>query len=178
MINGAGGGVGSVAVQLANAFGANLTGVDSTGKLDLVRSLGAESVIDDTRDDFTRSGERWDLILDVPGNHSLSDVRRALTRDGTYVLIGHDHFGAAGGRWLGSLPRFFKLIVMSPFVRQLPGVNFSMPSKRDSLAVLREFIEAGKIAPVVDRAFPLSHVPAALRYLEEGNARGKVVITV
>jgi NADPH:quinone reductase-like Zn-dependent oxidoreductase len=178
LINGAGGGVGSVAVQLAKAFGANVTGVDSTGKLDLVRSLGADSVIDYSRDDFTRSGERWDLILDVPGNHSLSDVRRALTRDGTYVLIGHDHFGATGGRWLGSLPRFFKLMVMSPFVRQLPGPNFSMPKKKDALAVLSEFIEAGKIAPVVDSAFPLSDVPAALRYLEEGHAQGKVVITV
>ena len=147
-------------------------------KMDMVRSIGADHVIDYTQEDFTQQGERYDLILDVPGNHSLSDCRRALTTEGTYVLIGHDHFGDSGGRWLGILPRFFKLVVMSPFVSQLPNLNFSMPSKKDSMAVLREFIEAGKITPVVDRTFPLSEVPEAIRYLEEGHAQGKVVITV
>jgi len=92
--------------------------------------------------------------------------------------MGHDHFGDAGVRWLGSLPRFFKLVVMSPFVSQLPDLNFSMPSKKDSMAVLREFIEAGKITPVVDRTFPLSEVPETIRYLKEGQAQGKVVITL
>ena len=92
--------------------------------------------------------------------------------------MGHDHFGDAGVRWLGSLPRFFKLVVMSPFVSQLPDLNFSMPSKKDSMAVLREFIEAGKITPVVDRTFPLSEVPETIRYLEEEHAQGKVVITL
>lgn len=178
LINGAGGGVGALAVQLAKAYGADVTGVDSTGKMDMVRSIGADHVIDYTQEDFTQQGERYDLILDVPGNHSLSDCRRALTTEGTYVLIGHDHFGDSGGRWLGILPRFFKLVVMSPFVSQLPNLNFSMPSKKDSMAVLREFIEAGKITPVVDRTFPLSEVPEAIRYLEEGHAQGKVVITV
>jgi len=178
LINGAGGGVGALAVQLAKAYGAEVTGVDSTRKLDMVRSLGADQVIDYTQEDFTQSGERYDLILDVPGNHSLSECRRALTPEGTYVLIGHDHFGVSGGRWLGSLPRFFKLVVMSPFVSQLPDLNFSMPSKKDSMAVLREFIEAGKITPVIDRTYPLSEVPEAIRYLEEGHVQGKVVVTV
>ena len=175
-VNGAGGGVGAFSVQLAKAFGTEVTGVDSTRKLDLVRSIGADHVIDYTQEDFTKSGERYDLIFDIPGNHSFSDCRRALTHKGTYVLIGHDHFGKAGLRWLGSLPRFFKLIVMSPFVSQLPDLNFSMPDKKDSMAVLREFIEAGKITPVVDRTFPLSEVPEAIRYLKEGNVQGKVVI--
>jgi NADPH:quinone reductase-like Zn-dependent oxidoreductase len=178
LINGAGGGVGSIAVQLAKAFGANVTGVDSTGKLGMVRSLGADQVIDYTQEDFTRRGARYDLILDVPGNHSLSECRRALAPKGTYVLIGHNHFGASGGRWLGSLPRFFKLIVLSPFVSQLPTVNFSMANKKDSMTVLRELIEGGKVTPVIDRTFPLSEVPEAIRHLEDGHARGKVVIIV
>jgi NADPH:quinone reductase-like Zn-dependent oxidoreductase len=178
LINGAGGGVGALAVQLAKAYGAEVTGVDSTGKLDMVRSLGADQVIDYTQEDFTQSGERYDLILDVPGNHSFSDCRHALTPKGTYVLIGHDHFGKQGHRFLGSLPRVLKLVVMSPFVSQLPNLSFSMPTKTDSMAVLKEFLEAGKITPVIDRTFPLSEVPEAIRYLEEGHARGKVVITV
>jgi NADPH:quinone reductase-like Zn-dependent oxidoreductase len=178
LVNGAGGGVGALAVQLAKAYGANVTGVDNTRKLDVVRSLGADRVIDYTQEDFTQSGERYDLIFDIPGNHPFSDCRRVLTPGGTYVLIGHDHFGESGGRWLGSLPRFFKLVVMSPFVSQLPDLNFSMPSKKDSMAVLRGFIEAGKITPVIDRTYPLSEVPEAIRYLEGGHAQGKVVITV
>lgn len=180
LINGAGGGVGAFAVQLAKAYGAEVTGVDSAGKLEMVRSLGADHVIDYAQEDFTQRGERYDFIFDVPGNHSLSECRRALTQGGTYVLIGHDRFGASGGRWLGrSLPRFFKLVVMSPFVSQMRrGLNFSMPSKKDSMTVLKDFIEAGKITPVVDRTFPLSEVPEAIHYLGEGHARGKVVITV
>ncbi|MAG35740.1 MAG: NAD(P)-dependent alcohol dehydrogenase [Dehalococcoidia bacterium] len=178
LINGAGGGVGALAVQLAKAYGAAVTGVDSTGKLDLIRSLGADHVIDYTQEDFTQRGERYDLILDVPGNHSFSQCRRALTPEGTYVLIGHDHFGAAGGRWLGSLPRVFKLTVMSAFVSQLPALSFSVPSKQDAMAVLSEFLDAGKITPVVARTFPLKELPTAIRYLEEGHAQGKIVITV
>ncbi len=178
LINGAGGGVGTFAVQLAKAFGAEVTGVDRTEKLDMVRSIGASHVIDYTQEDFTQSGERYDLIFDIPGNHSFSDCRRALTPKGTYLLIGHDHFGAAGGRWLGSLPRFIKLDVMSLFVKHLPKPSFSMPSRRDSMAVLRKLVEAGKITPTVDRTFPLSEVPEAIRYLKEGRARGKVVITM
>ena len=178
LINGAGGGVGVLAVQLAKAYGANVTGVDNAKKLDMVRSLGADRVIDYTREDFTQRGECYDLIFDIPGNHPFSDCRRALTPEGTYVLIGHDHFGESGHHWMGSLPRFLKLAVLSPFVSQLPDLRFSMPSKKDSMAVLKEFLEAGKITPVIDRTYPLSEVPEAIRYLEEGHARGKVVITV
>lgn len=178
LINGAGGGVGTLAVQIAKAHGAEVTGVDSTEKLDMLRSIGADQVIDYTQEDFTQSSERYDLIVDIPGNHSLSECRRALTTKGTYVLIGHDHFGKSGHFFLGSLPRFLKLMVMSPFVSQLPDLSFSLPSKKDSMAVLREFIEDGKIIPVVDRTFPLNEVPEAIRYLQEGHARGKVIITV
>ena len=177
LINGAGGAVGTFAVQLAKAYGADVTGVDSTRKLDMVRSIGADHVIDYTQEDFTHGVERYDLILDIPGNYSLSDCRRALTPKGTYVLIGHDHFGASGGHWMGSLPRTLKLVVLSPFVSQLPRLRTSMATK-DPLGVLKEFIEAGKITPVIDRAYPLSEVPEAIRYLEEGHARGKVVISV
>ena len=178
LVNGAGGGVGAFAVQLAKSYGAHVTGVDSARKLDMVRALGADRVIDYNQEDFTRSDERYDLIIDIPGNYPFSDCRRALTPEGTYVLIGHDRFGDAGGRWLGSLPHFFKLVVLSPFVSQLPDLSFSMPDKKDSMAVLKEFLEAGKLTPVIDRTYPLSEVPEAIRYLEEGHARGKVVITV
>lgn len=177
LINGAGGGVGTFAVQLAKAFGADVTGVDSTGKLDMVRSIGADQVIDYTQEDFTQSGERYDLILDVPGNHSFSDVRRALTPEGTYVLIGHDLFGDSGRRWIGGIGQFLRQLVLSPFVSQRMAPRDSKEIK-DPLGFLKELIKTGKISPVVDRTFPLSEVPEAIRYLEEGHAQGKVVITV
>jgi NADPH:quinone reductase-like Zn-dependent oxidoreductase len=178
LVNGAGGGVGGLAVQIAKAFGAEVTGVDGPGKLETVRSLGADRVLDYTREDFTRAGERYDLILDVPGNHSLSECLRALAPDGRYVLIGHDGFGDAAGRWLGSLPRFIGLMARSPFVRQLPRVRFSMPSKRESMAVLAELVEAGRLVPAIDRTYPLSEVREAIRHLESGTAGGKIVIAV
>jgi len=177
LINGAGGGVGTVAVQLAKAYGADVTAVDSTEKLDMLRSIGADRVADYTQEDFTRTGERYDLILDIAGTKPWSDVRRALTPEGTYVLIGHDQYGGSGHRWFGSLGRFFKLMVISPFVSHLhPFRGTKDPG--DRLVVLKELIEAGKITPVIDRTFPLSNVPAAIRYLEEGRAQGKVVIIV
>jgi len=179
LVNGAGGGVGAIAVQLAKAFGANVTGVDSTSKLDMVRSIGADQVIDYTQEDFTRRGERYDLIFDIPGNHSLSDCRRALTPGGTYVLIGHDNYGDGMRRWVGLLPRMFKLMAMSPFVSYLRDIRQApAPDKKKSMALLRELLEAGKLTPFIDRTFPLSEVPEALRYLQEGYAKGKVVITV
>jgi NADPH:quinone reductase-like Zn-dependent oxidoreductase len=144
--------------------------------LDLLRSLGAEQVIDYSQEDFTRKGERYDLIVDVPGNHSFSECRRALTPEGTYVLIGHDHFGKLGHRFLGSLPRVLKLVALSPFVSQLPELSFSMPPKKDSMAVLKELLEAEELTPVIDRTYPLSEVVEAIRYLEEGHTQGKVVI--
>src|SRR4029453_5841501 len=177
LINGAGGAVGTFAVQLAKAYGANVTGVDATGKLDALRSIGADRVIDHTREDFPPTGERYDVIIDLPGNHPWSDLRRALTPEGAYVLIGHDQYGGAGHRWFGSLGRFGKLLVISPFVNQLhPFRGAKDPG--DRLVVLKEFIEDGKLTPVIDRTFQLSEVPEAIRYLESGQAVGKVVITV
>ena len=177
LINGAGGAVGSFAVQLAKAYGANVTGVDATGKLEMLRSIGADHVLDYTREDFTRRDERYDLVLDIAGNHRWSECRRVLTPDGTYVLSGFDQYGRSGHRWFGSLGRFAKLLVISPFVSHLhPFRGAKDPG--DRLTVLKELIEAGKLTPVVDRTFPLSDVPEAVRYLETGQARGKIVITV
>jgi NADPH:quinone reductase-like Zn-dependent oxidoreductase len=177
LINGAGGAVGTFAVQLAKAYGANVTAVDAPGKLDMLRSIGANPVLDYTKDDFTRRDERYDFILDIAGNHPWSESRRALAPDGTYVLSGFDQYGRSGHRWFGSLGRFAKLIVISPFVSELhPFRGAKDPG--DRLVVMKELIEAGKITPVIDRTFPLSEVPEAMRYLESGRAQGKLVITV
>ena len=177
VINGAGGAVGTFAVQLAKAYGAHVTGVDAAGKLDMVRSIGADRTIDYAREDFTRSAERYDVILDIAGNHTWPEVRRALTPQGTYVLIGHDQYGASGHRWFGSLGRFAKLLVIAPFVSQLhPFRGAKDPG--DRLVLMKELIEAGKVTPVVDRIFPLSGVPEAVRYLESGQALGKLVVTI
>ena len=178
LINGAGGGVGSIAVQLAKAFGTEVTAVDSAEKLGMLRALGADHVIDYVQEDFTRSHERYDLIFDVPGNHSLSECRRALKPGGTYVLIGHDNYGSGMHRWMGQLPRMFRLMALSPFVGQLPKPRFSMPEKQESMALLKEFLATGKLTPHIDRTYPLSEVPEAIRYLEGGHALGKIVITV
>jgi NADPH:quinone reductase-like Zn-dependent oxidoreductase len=177
LINGAGGGVGTIAVQLAKAFGARVTGVDSTEKMEMVRSLGADRVIDYTKEDFTQHGERYDLIFDVASNLSLPACKRVLLPKGIYVLIGHDHFGESAGPIFGSLPRVLKLVALSPFVSQLPDLSFSIPRKKDIMAVLKEFLEAGKLTPVIDRTYPLSEVREAMRYLQAGHARGKIIIT-
>jgi NADPH:quinone reductase-like Zn-dependent oxidoreductase len=178
LVNGAGGGVGTFAVQIAKADGATVTGVDSPEKVETIASIGADHLIDYTEEDFTRGREQYDLILDIAGNHSFGECRQALTRDGKYVLIGHDHYGEFGRRFFGSIPRFLKLMAMSPFVSELSGMGFSTPPKSDSLATLREFVESGDLTPVVDRTFPLNEVPDAIRYLESGCVRGKVVISV
>ena len=170
--------MGVFALQLAKAYGAQVTGVDSGPKLDMLRSIGADRVIDYAQEDFTRGSERYDLIVDIPGNHPFSECRRALTPHGRYVLIGHDQFGDVGRRWFGSLPRFARLMAISPFVRQLPRFSFSLPPKKESLDVLKDFFEAGKLLPVVDRTYPLREVLDAIRYLESGQAKGKVVITM
>jgi len=177
LINGAGGAVGTFAVQLAKAFGARVTGVDAAEKLDVLRSIGADRIVDYEQEDFTRSGERYDVILDIAGNHPWPDVRRAISPEGTYVLIGHDQYGATGHRWFGSLGRFAKLLVASPFVSQLhPFRGAKDPG--DRLVVMKDLIEHGKVMPVIDRTFSLSEVPDAIRYLESGHARGKIVVTM
>jgi len=173
LIIGASGGVGTFAVQLAKAFGANVTGVCSTTKVDMVRSIGADEVIDYTRDDFAQTDQRYDVILDTAGNRSLSHLRRALTPRGTLVIVG----GEEGGRWLGGTGRLLRALVLSPFVRQRLRSFVARVSKED-LQYLTELIETGKVTPVIDRTYPLSEAPEAIRYLEEGHARGKIVLTV
>jgi NADPH:quinone reductase-like Zn-dependent oxidoreductase len=173
LVIGAGGGVGTFAVQLAKVFGAEVTGVCSTTKVELVQSIGADHVIDYTREDFADGRGRYDVILDIAGNRSLSHLRRALTPKGTLVIVG----GEGGGKWFGGNGRQLKALVLSPFVRQKLGTWISTERAED-LQVLRELLETGKVTPVVDRTFALSEVREAIRYLREGRARGKVVITV
>jgi len=174
LIIGAAGGVGSFAVQLAKAFGAHVTGVCSTTKADLVRSLGADEVIDYTREDFADGARRYDLIIDTAGNRSLSHLRRALAPQGTLVIVG----GEGGGPWIGLLSRMIRTPMLAPFVRPQKLRVLSSTEGKEDLQVLSELIEAGKITPIIDRTYPLSEVPDAIRYLEQGHARGKVVITV
>jgi NADPH:quinone reductase-like Zn-dependent oxidoreductase len=173
LIIGASGGVGTFAVQLAKTFGAEVTGVCSTAKVDLVRAIGADHVIDYTRDDFAGMGQRYDLILDIGGNRSISHLRRALSPEGTLVLVG----GEGGGRWIGGMERQVWALAISPFVRQKLKM-FVAREHHEELQVLSELIEAGKITPVIDRTYPLSQAADAIRYLEKGHARGKIVITV
>jgi NADPH:quinone reductase-like Zn-dependent oxidoreductase len=173
LIIGASGGVGTYAVQLAKAFGAQVTGVCSAAKMDLVRSIGADHVIDYTREDFADGRHRYDLILDIGGNSSLSRLRRALTARGTLVLVG----GEGGGRWLGGLDRQLRALLLSRFVGHKLRWFIAKENYQD-LIVLTKLIEAGKITPVIDRTYPLIEVPQAIRYLEQGRTRGKVVITI
>jgi NADPH:quinone reductase-like Zn-dependent oxidoreductase len=177
LINGAGGAVGTFAVQLAKAYGAHVTGVDAPGKLDMLRSIGADAVLDYTHEDFTQRGERYDFILDIAGNHPWSACKRAIEPGGTYVLSGYDQYGRSGHRWFGSLGRFAKLIVIAPFADQLhPFRGAKDPG--DRLVVLSELIGAGQVTPVIDRTFPLSEVPEAIRFLESEQVKGKIVITI
>jgi NADPH:quinone reductase-like Zn-dependent oxidoreductase len=174
LVIGAAGGVGSFAVQLAKAFGAEVTGVCSTTKVDLVRSIGADHVIDYTRDDFTDGARRWNLIVDTAGRRSLSRLRRALTHGGTLVIVG----GEGGGRWLGGFDRqIIRAPILSPLVSQTLRPLTSKERSED-LVVLKELIEAGKLTPVIDRTYPLGEAPEAIRHLEQGHARGKLVIRV
>jgi NADPH:quinone reductase-like Zn-dependent oxidoreductase len=177
LVNGAGGGVGALALQLAKAHGARVTAVDHTKKLGLLRELGADEVVDYTHENFTKRGVRYDLIFDIPGNYAFSECRRALTPEGKYILIGHEKFGEKGKRLFGLIPHFFKLMFLSLFVKQLPRPNFTMPSKKETIAVLRELLESGDITPIIDRTFPLSEVPEAIRRLQSGQALGRVIIT-
>jgi NADPH:quinone reductase-like Zn-dependent oxidoreductase len=173
LIVGASGGVGTFAVQIAKAFGADVTGVCSRAKVDLVRGLGADHVIDYTVDDFTDGTHRYDVILDIGGNRRLSQLRRALTSDGRLVIVG----GEGDGRWLGGSDRQIRALALSPFVGQKLGTFVASENAADLIA-LRELIDAGKLTPAIDRTYPLSEVPAAIRYLLDGHARGKIVINL
>ena len=172
LINGAGGGVGTFAVQIAKAFGAEVTAVTSTRNVDMVRSIGADHVVDYNREDFTRSRERYDLIFDIGGNRSLSRTRRVLTPDGTLVLV-----APGRGQWIGPIVRVFGAVVTTRFRRQRVR-PFLAPVSRDNLLVLKELIEAGKVTPVIDRTYPFDEIPDAVRHVERGHVGGKVVITV
>jgi NADPH:quinone reductase-like Zn-dependent oxidoreductase len=173
LIIGASGGVGTFAVQIANAFGAEVTGVCSTAKADLVRAIGADHVVDYTREDFADGQHRYDVILDIGGNRRLSHLRRALTPRGRLVIVG----GETGGRWLDGTDRLLRAYLLSPLVSQKLGGVLASENSKD-LMVLRDLIQSGKITPAIDRTYPLSQTPAAIRHVQEGRARGKVVITI
>ena len=173
LILGASGGVGTFAVQIAKAFEAEVTGVCSTSKIDLVRSLGADHVIDYRHDDLTAGDQRYDVIIDTGGNRRLSHLRRVMTRHGTLVIVG----GETGGRLLGGFERSLGAMLMSPLVSQKLRMLTSTENSGD-LDALRELIEAGQVVPAIDRTYPLAETPAAITYVQDGHARGKVVITV
>ena len=173
LINGASGGVGTFAVQIAKADGAEVTGVCSTGNVDMVRSIGADHVIDYTRDDFTSGSPRYDLLLDNVGNRLLSEYRRALQPKGMY-LASH---GQPEHTWLGPMLFLARAAMLSPFVGQ-KLTTFNAQPRTEDLRTLKDLIEAGTVTPVIDRAYPLAEVPEAFRYLEQWHARGKVVITI
>jgi NADPH:quinone reductase-like Zn-dependent oxidoreductase len=172
LINGAAGGVGTFAVQIAKSFGAHVTGVCSTRNVELVRSIGADQVIDYTQEDFTQRQEGYDVMLDCVGNRPLSACRRVMSSKGNYVMV-----GAPAGGWIGPLARSVKAVLLSRFVSQNLFMFLASPNKED-LVVLKELVEAKRVTPVIDRCYPLSEVPEAIRYLEEGHAQGKVVIVL
>jgi NADPH:quinone reductase-like Zn-dependent oxidoreductase len=174
LVTGAAGGVGTLAVQIAKALGAHVTGVCSTSKTDLVRSIGADEVIDYTREEFADGMRRWDLIVDTAGRRSLPHLRRALTPKGVLVIVGGD----GGGRWTGG---FFRGVLRAPLLSMFVGQRLrglTSKEKLEDLQTLSELIRAGKVSPVIDRTYPLIEAPDAIRYLEKGHPRGKVVIDV
>jgi len=175
LVNGASGGVGTFAVQVAKSMGAEVTGVSSTRNLELVRSLGAYHVIDYTREDYTAGGRLYDVILDNVGNRSLSENRRVLAPTGRYVLVGGG--GPDAGNWIGPLLKPLQAVLLSPFVSQDMGMFLSSFTNED-MQRLAELMRSGTVTPVIDRSYPLSETAEAIRYLEQGRARGKVVITV
>jgi NADPH:quinone reductase-like Zn-dependent oxidoreductase len=169
LINGAGGGAGTFAVQLAKMYGAEVTGVDNTGKLDSMRSLGADHVIDHTREDFTKNGNQYDLILDIVAHRSVFSYKRALRSDGSYFLAG------------GSVATMLQILVVGPWIRATTGKKVRILAVRPNIEdvdFMKDLIEAGKVTPVIDKTYPLSEVPEAIGYVGDGRAQGKVVITV
>jgi NADPH:quinone reductase-like Zn-dependent oxidoreductase len=173
LVNGAAGGVGTFAVQIAKALGAEVTGVCGTANVQMVRSIGADHVIDYTKEDYTRTGQRYDLLLDIAGNRRLAECRRVLAPAGVLVGVGAPDLG----RWLGPAARGIKIMLLSPLVSQRLTV-FLAQQRRDDLAFLRDLIEAGKLTPVIDQTYPLPAVAQAMAHLETGHAKGKVVISM
>ncbi|MGZ8598554.1 MAG: NAD(P)-dependent alcohol dehydrogenase [Actinomycetota bacterium] len=174
LVIGAAGGVGTLTVQIAKSLGAKVTGVCSTSKVDLVKSIGADDVIDYTREDFSGGVRRWDVIVDTAGRRGLSQLRRALTPKGTLVIVGGD----GGGHWTGG---FFRGVLRAPVVSLFVGQRLrglATKIKQEDLVTLTELVEAGSVTPVIDRTYPLIEAPDAIRYLEKGHAAGKIVITV
>ncbi len=174
LINGASGGVGPFAVQIAKAFGAEVTGVCSTGNVEMVRSIGADHVVDYTKEDFTKGEPHYDFILDNVANHSLADTRHALSPNGVLQPNGGGH---SSGRWIGSIGGVIKVALIAKFVRQQLGPSVKFQNRADLLA-LTELIEAGKVTPVIDGTYPLSRTAEAMRHVAEGHARGTVVLTM
>ena len=169
LINGASGGVGTFAVQIAKALGANVTAVCSTGKMDTVHAMGADQVIDYTQEDFTQNGKRYDLILAVNGYHPIADYKHSLSPRGIYVTSG------------GSMAQMFQAMLLGPWMSNKEGKrmgNFLVKPNQNDLLFMKQLVESGKVTPVIDRRYPLSEVADAIRYLEQGHARGKVVITM
>jgi NADPH:quinone reductase-like Zn-dependent oxidoreductase len=179
LINGAGGAVGTLAIQMAKAAGAQVTGVDCAEKLAMIRQLGADHVIDYAKEDFTQGGVRYDRIVDVASTLKLDDCRRALTSPGVYVIIGHAHFGRTSGRVLGEFPRFFGVLARSPFDKNLPKLTSPkmIPGMREILERLKTLLESGSLTPVIARTFPLNEVAEAMRWLVEGRGLGRLIIT-
>jgi NADPH:quinone reductase-like Zn-dependent oxidoreductase len=173
LINGASGGVGTFAVQIAKTYGADVTGVCSTRNVEMVRSIGADHVVDYTKQDFTQGSTRYDLIIDNVGNHPLSEYRRVLTPNGALVMVG----GPSDNSWLGPLTTSIKAYVLSPFVSQKMIFMLAQANKED-LDVLRDLMESGKLTPVIDRSYKLAETAQAISYLEQGHAKGKVIIAV
>ncbi len=179
LVNGAGGGVGVITVQIAKACGARVTAVDHTDKLDMLRRLGADQVIDYTKHDFTLGEIRYDLIFDIPGNQPFPCCQKVLKPNGRYVLIGHEYFGVSGKRMFGIIPYFMKLMFLSRFVKQLRGPKgCSIPGRKEVIGILRSFLEAGKITPLIDSTYPLSETSEALKHMIRDKLLGKVIITV
>lgn len=177
LVNGAAGAVGQFAVQIARADGAHVTAVERADRLDLLAQIGADEVIDGTATDYTAGPQRYDVVIDIPGNHSFAKVRRVLSDTGRYILVGHDRYGAGGHRWLGSIPRVFALMARSAVSPQVPRPDFSGPGP-EAMAEIAGMLASGAIHPVVGRTYPLVEAVAALEHLESGRARGKVVLTM
>ena len=178
LINGAGGGVGTLAVQIAKADGLRVTAVDRRDKLDMLRALGADRVIDHEEEDFTRGDQRYDLVLDIPGNHDLAACLRVLEVSGRYVLVGHDGYGRGMNRAFGQIPRALGHMARALLDDRLPRAIFEVPDQAGAMNVLRDLLATGRLTPHVGRTFPLAEVPEALRCLCAGGTQGKIVVTM